>query len=91
MLPATQSALLNLSFHQVGWFASVLGLTAGPLACLGGERLGAATFGDSRLLSQGVIGLCWAVALPILVWIADRLGGRGRYRIFEPVAEVRAQ
>lgn len=73
------------------FLASVLGLIAGPLAFLGGERLGAATFGDPWLLSLGVIGLSWALALPTLVWIADRLGGPGRYRIFERFVEVKAQ
>jgi len=57
-----------------------LGLIGGPLAFLGGERLGAANFGEPRMLSIGVIGLVWALALPILVWLADRLGGRGLYR-----------
>jgi len=60
--------------------AAVLGLIGGPMAFLGGERLGAATFGEPRALSLAVLGLSWAVALPTLVAIADRLGGVGRYR-----------
>jgi len=70
--------------------ASVLGLIGGPLAFVCGERLGAATFGDPRLFSLGVIGLSWALALPALVWIADRLGGPGRYRILMDLVELEA-
>lgn len=66
--------------------ASILGLVGGPLAFLGGERLGAATFGEPRLLSLAVLGLSWAVALPLLVALADRLGGSGRYGLFAGVA-----
>jgi hypothetical protein len=61
--------------------ASLLGLVGGPMAFLGGERLGAATFGEPRAVSLAVLGLSWAVGLPTLVWIADRLGGVGRYRL----------
>lgn len=62
--------------------SSALGLFGAPLAFLGGERLGAATFGEPRILSLAVVGLSWAVALPALVALADRLDGVGRYRIF---------
>ncbi len=68
--------------------AAVLGLTGGPLAFLAGERIGAATFGDPRALSLAVIGLSWAIALPTLVAIADRLGWPGRYRLL-PAAAAR--
>jgi hypothetical protein len=71
---------------SLGWLsqryrlAFVFGLIGGPLAFLGGERLGAATLGEPRMLSIGIIGLVWALAMPILVRFADRLGGRGLYR-----------
>ncbi len=61
--------------------ASMLGLVGGPLAFLGGERLGAASFGEPRLLSLALLGLSWSLLLPLLVLIADRLGGVGRYRL----------
>jgi hypothetical protein len=70
--------------------ACVLGLVGGPMAFLGGERLGAATFGEPRVLSVVLLGLSWAIILPTLVAIADRLGGIGRYRIFSPVARLQA-
>jgi len=72
---------------SLGWLskryplAALLGLIGGPLAFLGGERLGAATFGDPRALSLGLIALAWAIALPVLVRFADQLGGVGRYTV----------
>lgn len=79
---------------SLGWLskryllATLLGLIGGPLAFLGGERLGAAAFGDPRALSLGVIALAWAIALPVLVRSADRLGGVGRYKIFGGQSEA---
>lgn len=64
--------------------ACTLGLVGGPLAFLAGERLGAASFGEPRALSLAFLGLSWALVLPTLVAIADRLGGAGRYRIWRP-------
>ena len=61
--------------------AAVLGLIGGPVAFLGGERLGAVTFGEPRVLSLGILALSWSIALATLVAIADRLGGVGRYRL----------
>jgi hypothetical protein len=61
--------------------ASLLGLIGGPLSFLGGERMGAAAFGEPRAVSITVLAMSWALALPALVWAADRLGGPGRYRL----------
>ena len=61
--------------------ASILGLIGGPMSFLAGERLGAATFGEPRGLSLAILGLSWAVALPALVALGDRLGGPGSYRL----------
>lgn len=65
-----------------------LGLVGGPLAFLAGERLGAASLGEPRALSIAVLALVWAVAVPTLVWIADRLGPSGRYRLFRSASQV---
>jgi len=62
--------------------ASFLGLIGGPLSFLAGERMGAATFGDPRLLSLAILAASWSIALPTLVYVADRLGGPGSYRPF---------
>ena len=72
------------------WLAAVTGLLGGPLAFVAGERLGAATFGEPRLLALVIVGLAWAWVLPLLVWLADRLGGVGRYRLPYVRQEVEA-
>ncbi len=62
--------------------ASALGLIGGPLSFLGGERLGAATFGEPRLAAVAVLGLTWSITLPLLVAVADRFAtGGGAYRL----------
>ena len=61
--------------------ASAVGLFGAPLAFLGGERLGAATFGEPRGLSVALVAVSWAVALPILVRLADRWPVDRRYRV----------
>ncbi len=62
--------------------AALLGLAGGPLAFLAGERLGAARFGEPRMLSIAALAGIWAVSLPLLARLADRFGWAGRYRIF---------
>jgi hypothetical protein len=47
--------------------AAVLGAVAGPLSYLGGERLGAITV-ESPL----AIGIEWAIATPLLVYLKER-------------------
>lgn len=68
--------------------ASLLGLLGGPLAFWSGERLGAAAFGEPRAFSLALLGLSWALLLPALVAIADRVGGSGRYRLFKTAAST---
>ena len=70
-------------FHQaLAWLsgrlalASLLGLVGAPLSFLAGERLGAATFAEPRARAIVALALVWAVALPALVWLADRLPPR---------------
>lgn len=70
--------------------ASILGLVGGPLAFLAGERLGAATFGEPKLGSLALLGVSWAILLPLLVALGDRLDGSGRYRLFKGTAGARA-
>lgn len=70
--------------------ASILGLVGGPLAFLAGERLGAATFGEPKLVSLALLGVSWAILLPLLVALGDRLDGSGRYRLFKGTADARA-
>ena len=50
------------------------GAIGGPLAFFAGERMGAVSF-DDPLVSFAVIGVGWAVLLPMLVRIAARFDG----------------
>ena len=51
--------------------AAVLGLLGGPVSFWGGARLGAIEFASP--LAYLVLGCVWAVAMPALVWLGDRL------------------
>lgn len=68
---------LNLSLHwlkQRLWLAILFGAIGGPLAYLGGEKLGAVQFTEvtTALL---VLSLGWAIATPLLSRIAQRFDG----------------
>lgn len=66
---------INHGFHWLKrhWLlGAAMGLIGGPLAFLGGVKLGAAEFG-STFLSLTVIGLGWAALLPLLSLIADTI------------------
>jgi len=52
--------------------AAVVGAVGGPLAYLAGERLGAAVLGPSRAVALAAIGVEWAFAMPLLVWMERR-------------------
>lgn len=53
--------------------AAVLGLVGGPLAFLGGERLGGVEFLAPRAVHLAALGCLWSGALPLLVWAVDRI------------------
>ena len=52
---------------------SVFGLVGAPLAFLGGEALGAISFCDPRTPHLVLLALAWAVAVPALIQVSDRL------------------
>jgi hypothetical protein len=54
--------------------AALLGAVGGPLAFAGGERLGAAVWGEPRAATAAALAIAWATALPLLFRIARRLG-----------------
>ncbi|MEO8274981.1 MAG: DUF2878 domain-containing protein [Thermoanaerobaculia bacterium] len=54
--------------------AALFGMVGGPLAFLGGERLGAATWGSPRWATALTIAAVWGSATPLLVLFADRRG-----------------
>ena len=47
------------------------GALAGPLSYWGGQRLGAITLNPEPAIWMGGVGLLWAVATPMLVWLAE--------------------
>ncbi len=55
--------------------ASVAGALGGPVAFWAGERLGAVTL-TRHINLLALLSLQWAIALPLLVWISDRLKQR---------------
>jgi hypothetical protein len=75
MMWALFATTINLSMGWLKgrWVLSVfMGAVFGPLAFIGGERLGAVVFLDSTLsiitLSAG-----WGLLMPLLLWIAERI------------------
>ena len=51
--------------------AAILGFLGGPLSFYGGERLGAIVFASPA--SYLVLACVWALAMPLLVWLGDRV------------------
>ena len=85
LLPPVWIAVLWLQFGSVQHFgmkwlsgryalAGFLGATGAPPTYLAGERMGAATLGDAWLGLPAivVIAAVWGLAMPALVWLADR-------------------
>lgn len=64
----TLDALQWLASRRV--LASALGALGGPLAYLAGARLGAVTLGPTVAEAVAAVALEWAVALPLLLWLA---------------------
>ena len=58
--------------------AAVLGAVGGPAAYAAGERLGAVTFGEPRVLCLAALAGVWAAAVPGLLRLAEVLEGPPR-------------
>lgn len=56
--------------------AALLGSVGGPLAYLGGARLGALDI-DASYLALATLAFGWGLAMPILLWTAARFDGYG--------------
>lgn len=84
MMWALFATTINVS---MGWLkqrwilAVVLGAIFGPMAFLGGEKLGAVVFVDS-IATVLVLSSGWAILMPLILWIADRINGA------DPVEEI---
>jgi hypothetical protein len=51
--------------------SAVVGLVFGPLSYIAGAQLGAASF-DNSLPHLAILGVTWMLAMPALVWMAQR-------------------
>jgi Protein of unknown function (DUF2878) len=68
---------LNLSMRWLRghyWMASLLGLIGGPLAYLGGVKLGAMQFLQTNTMLIS-LALGWAFCMPALLWLSTRTDG----------------
>jgi Protein of unknown function (DUF2878) len=52
---------------------SIAALLGAPLAFIGGERLGAVFLISPRITNLLILGTLWAIALPLLLFISDRI------------------
>ena len=78
MLWPAFATLLTVTFRPFReWVvaAVVFGFAFAPLAYYAGAKLGAMTMPDPVLLSLSLIGVAWAVALPLLLTLARRWDG----------------
>lgn len=63
----------GLSWTKKSWgIACLAGLLGGPMAFYGGASMGAVEFSHT-MSALAVIGIGWAVLLPLLTWIADTI------------------
>ena len=58
---------------------ALLGLIGAPLAFLGGERIGAVSFNAPRTENLLILAVLWCVAIPVLIYISDRVHAASRY------------
>ena len=66
---------IGLKWVKRHWLlAAAAGAVGGPMAFFGGERLGAVILDDATV-SLAVIGIGWAVLLPVLASLAARCNG----------------
>ena len=75
MMWALFATTINLSMGWLKgrWILSVfMGAVFGPLAFIGGEKLGAVVFLDSTL-SIITLSVGWGLLMPLLLWIAERI------------------
>jgi hypothetical protein len=75
MMWALFATTINLSMGWLKghWVLSVfMGAVFGPLAFIGGEKLGAVVFLDSTL-SIVTLSVGWGLLMPLLLWLAERI------------------
>jgi hypothetical protein len=87
MLWAQFASLMHISLNWLSgryMLAALFGVVGGPLAFFAGARLGAADLHPDIRISLGALALEWAIAMPLLVWLAERLPVRPGYRLLDP-------
>ena len=68
---------LNVSLRWLRgrwWLCAALGAVGGPVAFASGVRLGAAHWVDAAAALTS-IAVAWSLALPLLIWLSERLDG----------------
>jgi hypothetical protein len=81
------ATLLHISLNWLSGrylLAGLVGLIGGPLAFFGGARLGAAILHPNLLFSLVAFALEWAVAMPLMLWLAGRFAVSPGYRLLDP-------
>jgi hypothetical protein len=68
--------------------ALVMGAIAGPLAYLGGEKLGGIVFLD-KPAGLAALGIGWGLIMPVLVRLAERFDGMQPSSSADPVMDAR--
>lgn len=71
--------------------AAILGAVSGPLAYAGGARLGALELHPDTLRFGLAVGLQYAAATPLLLFLSQRMTGAGRSERPTPVAAAEAR
>jgi hypothetical protein len=73
---------VSMAWLKRRWIlAVIMGAIFGPMAFIGGEKLGAVVFVDSKMALL-VLSLGWAILMPLILWIADFING------LDPVGET---
>lgn len=63
---------------SLGWLrgrfvlGATVGAVGGPLAYFSGAQLGAAVLGPTLPIAMAAVAVAWSIALPWLLWVADR-------------------
>jgi hypothetical protein len=63
--------------------AALFGMVGGPIAFYAGARLGAAELQPTLWIALGAFALEWALAMPVLLWLAGRFPVRSGYRLLD--------
>ena len=71
------AAMVN---HSLAWLkdkwssAFLFGFIGGPLAYIGGEKIGAIYFNGGLIQVSFMLAIVWGGSIPMMYWVNDRLG-----------------